>query len=275
MTHREIAIALIRGFRIEDWPDLFDSPECKVTKENGGYWLTACGFENLDDRQVLESAEKLKIMMAAFAKIELGTDFQSIEHDYDGDLGDIRERVGDKTTMSRRGTAKAAKGIWSAGIMTGILGDKNDNDVGDNVVDGNAVQKEREERLHDYYLNRCDNDTDSNVFDALYYFAEDTSFYSLYKAYETIKVDTDGHPYIDHDCKMVDEGWVEYDDLNAFKKSANCYGVVRSPEGKYGLRHSPAECRQWKQYKGAICSLAQAEYFMRHLLEQWLKSKCT
>jgi hypothetical protein len=281
MTRREVAIGLIHGFRIEDWPDLFDSPECKVTKENGGYWLTACRFENLDDRQVLESAKKLKTMMAAFAKIELGTDFRSIERDYNEDLGDIRERVGDKTTMSRRGTAKAAEGIWSAGIMTGVLGDKD----GDAEDSNEVVQQARQERWYDYLLNRCDEEINRDVLDALFYYAENTSWYSLWKVFETITLDinSDSEPKAK---RQIDKyGWAEEDKLNAFGYWAQYYDAVNKHSGR-GSRHSRAlyKTEEYKPKhklkrklkrvkKPSVMELHEAEQLIGHLSRKWVESK--
>jgi hypothetical protein len=252
--------------------DLLDSPECRLLlfkPPNEGCYLASCRFSELtDSNEVLESAKNLVTLITAFAKLELGGDFQSINVgtgkttvDVDTTPFLIRSVEGKPDDVFIWG--KTAQASFSANVAKVIATNK----------DGNVVQVEPQKpqkHIHDDYLNRCDDNIDSNVFDALYYFSEETSFYSLYKAYETIKVDTDGHQYIDQNCKMVDDGWVKYDDLNAFKNSANCYGVVRSPEGKYSLRHSPAECKQGKQYKGVIFDLSQSLDFIKHLLERWL-----
>lgn len=247
-----------------------DSPNCclqQFKETNEGCYLTSCSFSNLEDaKEVCDSAKKLVTMIKAFAKLELGGDFQSIH------IGSGKIVIDTKNTASIIQRVDSSQSVWVYPTAAEAIAS-----AGLPKVSGGELAEppEREKRVHDDYLNRCNEEIDSNVFDALYYFAEETSFYSLYKAYETIKIDTDNHKLIDQNCKMVDEGWVKYDALNAFKKSANCYGVLRSAEGKYSLRHSPAECRQGKEYKGAIFNLTQAEDFIKHLLERWLNWKQT
>ena len=64
----------------------------------------------------------------------------------------------------------------------------------------------REKRIHDDYLNRCDEDIDCDVFDVLYYFAEETSFYGLCKVYETIRHAVDGNLDLKK-SKIYDNQW--------------------------------------------------------------------
>ena len=250
--------------------DFLDSPNCCLEQlENKVCYLTSCRFSNIEDaKEVCDSAKKLVVMIKAFAKLELGRDFQSVR------TGSGKIVIDTKNTASIIQRVNGSQSAWiylTTQEATAITPTAKARARGAELVE----PPEREKRIHDDYLNRCDEDIDSNIFDALYYFAEETSFYSLYKAYETIKVDTDNHPRIDQNCKMVDIDWVRYDNLNAFKKSANCYGVSRSPEGKYSLRHSQAECKRGKKYKGAIFNLTQAEDFIKCLLEKWLSWKQT
>jgi hypothetical protein len=139
--------------------------------------------------------------------------------------------------------------------------------------------------LHDKYLNRCEDKIDGAVFDALYHFSENTSYYSLYKVFEIIKSVTDKNPQVDTKSKMISRGWVKNEDeVFAFKESANCYGAVKNPEGKYILRHSKEDCLEAvrqregkksrrKKYKGVIFELPEAEDFIRRLLIKWIASK--
>jgi len=245
-----------------------DSANCclkQLEETDDRYFLTSCRFSNLEDaKEVCDLAKKLVVMIRAFAKLELGGDFQSIH------IGSGKIVVDTKNVASIVQRVDGSQSVWVYPMTVGATATV----LPVRVSGAELVEPpEREKRIHDDYLNRCDEEIDSNVFDVLYYFAEETTFYSLYKVYETIKIDTDNHQQIDHNCKMVDDGWVKYDDLNAFKKSANCYGVVRSPAGKYSLRHSQAECRQGKVYKGPIYNLGQAEGFIRHLFERWFSWK--
>jgi len=256
----ENELTLLRNF--------LDSPNCCLEQlEDKICYLTSCRFSNLKDaEEVRDSAQKLVVMIKAFAKLELVGDFQSVR------IGCGKIVVDAKNVVSIIKRVDGSQSVWAYLTTPGATAAVPPAEArvsGAELVEPPA----REKRIHDDYLNRCDEEIDSNIFDALYYFAEETSFYSLYKAYETIKADTDNHTYIDQNCKMVDFCWVCYDDLNAFKKSANCYGVSRSPEGKYSLRHSQAECRRGKKYKGAIFNLTQAEDFIKHLMEKWLSWK--
>ena len=245
-----------------------DSPNCSLQQfkeTNDRYYLTSCRFSNLvDAKEVCDSAKKLVIMIRAFAKLQLGGSFQSIR------IGSGKVAVDTNNVASIIRLIDGSQSDWV--YSTEVVAITSVESVEVNGA-GLLAPPAREKRIHDDYLNLCDDVIDSNIFDALYYFAEETTFYSLYKVYETIKRDTDNLPQIDHNCKMVDDGWVKYDDLKAFKKSANCYGVVRSPKGKYSLRHSQAECRQGKVYKGPIYNLKQAESFIRHLFERWFSWK--
>ena len=230
---------------LEQLNEFLDSPKCRLVhlkETDEAYNLTACRFLNYDHTatsELCESAKKLLIMIKAFAKIERGLDFQFINIGF-GKVDMENEKS--PIIIKREGS-----NLRVYAFEKGVVVSKEESQVATSGAQRKQRPK-REKKLHDKYLNRCDDDIDSNIFDALYYFAEETSFYSLYKVYETIKADTDGHPHIDQNCKMVDDGWVDYKDLKAFKESANCHGVVRSPEGKYSLRHAPAKCRQGKQY---------------------------
>ncbi len=165
MARRELRLELNHRFSDTElgyWLGLFDSPACKVTKkEDGGYYLTACRFENLEHNEVHESAKKLKIMMIAFAKIELDIDFQSIEHDEEGDFSIIREQ-GEGGTSSLYVSPKPTNGGYVIANPPKL-----------DIQGGSKVLPERQECWYDYFLNRCDDWIDATVlFKALSYFAE-------------------------------------------------------------------------------------------------------
>lgn len=261
--------------------DFFNSSKCQIVKRkepHEGYYLTACRFSNLpDERKVCESAKKLLTLIRAFAKIERKGDFQSIN------IGSGHMRVESDNVPS---IIKIVDGkqyfylfpktiISTISVLdpTVIIQDE-DRDI--------SPQKPRQPQklLPDYYLNRCDDRIDSNVLDALYYFAQETSFYSLYKIYETIKIDVDRN--LDPTKgKMLNARWTTEDEIRDFRYSAHCYDVVRNAKGLYGGsgRHSRAECdrkiqtRERAPHTGSILDLPEAESFIRHILEKWLDSK--
>jgi hypothetical protein len=186
MTRWELRIRLNHQFsdiELAYWPGLFDSPACKVTrKEDGGYYLTACRLEKLNANKMGESANKLITMMTAFAKIELDTDFQCIEHDDEvGLISSMREQTGDKPNVYA--PVNPGKAYAFAHPPTPVIQDE----------DGNIAPQERQERWYDDYLNRCDDRIDSTfMFKALDYFAKKTAPIQLRWTYETIENDEGG-----------------------------------------------------------------------------------
>jgi hypothetical protein len=250
--------------------NFLDSPNCYLERlENKICYLTSCRFSNFEDfkedlEEVYDLAQKLVAMIKAFAKLEFGGEFQSVH------IGSGKIVVESKNVAS---VIQRVDGSQSVGVYLIPVG-ATATAIQPRVTSAELVEPpKREKRIHDDYLNRCDEEIDGNIYDALYFFAEETSFYSLYKVYETIKMDTDGHMKMDpKNCKMVNDCWVSYIDLKAFRRSANCHGVVRSSEDKYRLRHSPAYCGQGK-YQGPFFDLAQAECFIKRLLEKWLSWK--
>ncbi|MGD0716794.1 MAG: hypothetical protein ABR979_01835 [Halobacteriota archaeon] len=254
-----------------------DSPNCTLgkLKDAEGCYLTSCRFSNLTAAEVHESAERLITMIKAFAKLELGGDFQSINIG-SGKIVVDNENVAAIITrgdgwQSVALTLPALKGVAASAGSVEVTG----NGL---VKTSGTEPSERKEHLHGYYLNRCDDEINSNVLDALYYFAQETSFYSLYKIYEIIKRDVDGH-------KDPTKGkllqWTTFDKIMDFKDSAHCYDAVRR-RGLYGGRHARVECEQQKLERiaqgkkirsGSILDLQEAESFIRCLLKKWLNWK--
>jgi len=272
--------------------DFLDLPDCRLVQakeKNEGCYLTASRFSNLaDDEEVCESAKKLLTMIRAFAKIELGGDFQSIN------VGGRGKIVADSETAatiirSLDGNIDGNIDVHVSGI-TGIF-KTNAQDVVIQDEDGNVVHRERlgrPDRWFDCYLNRCDEEIDKEVFDALYYFAQVTSWFSLYKVYELITFDIYDESDNKAKNKMIRDGWVDEDKLNDFLFSAQYYDVVGGAKdahlGVESARHS------WTQYlkdirrrkrseadnpQDSIMHLPEAEDLMRNILERWLKSKQT
>jgi len=206
MTRWELRLGLDSRFILDYWPDLFDSPACKVTRKEDGYYLIACRLENLDNNEVLESAKKLIAMMTAFAKIDLDTEFQSIGHDDEEDfISSSHEHIDGKNVY--RVFPKANTSSISVCKATAVIQDK----------DGNIVPKERRERWYDYYLDRCDDWIDNTVvFKTLSYFAEKTTPRTLRLTYETIRNDEGGKDQI-----LNNNDWATRDKLSDFTRSIN------------------------------------------------------
>lgn len=224
----------------------------------------SCRFSNLEEvTEVCDSARKLLTMVKAFAKLELGGDFQSVH------IGSGKIVVDTKNVASIIQRADVSQSVWV--YPTTVTATATVLPV--RISGAKLVEPpKREKRIHDNYLNQCDEKIDSDVFDALYYFAEETSFYSLYKVYETIRNDVDGNLKLEK-SKIYDSQWTTENDTRNFTQSANCHGIVRDPEGKYKLRHSIAECRRSVTAPTVILDLQAAESFIRHLMKKWLEWK--
>jgi hypothetical protein len=208
MTRREIPLILNHPFgdiELGHWLNLFDSPACKVTrKEDGGYYLTACRLEKpAEAYEVRESAEKLIIMMTAFAKIELDTDFQSIQRDDKHFISGFREYRDDKTVNYVFLVGSSSDSVGKA-IVTSELPDKDSNVV-------------RQERWYDYYLDQCDDWIDNTVvFKALDYFAVKTTPLTLRSTYYTILYNEGGKD------RLLKNDWgVTGDEISDFTHSIN------------------------------------------------------
>jgi hypothetical protein len=147
------------------WPFLFGSPYCKVERAtNSSYILTACRVEKLDHNEVFESAERLKTMMQALAKIELGVDFANLEpDDKENAISSIRRRLGN--TCDNFTHLAAGRCVASANPVEVEIKDEY----------GNIVSHPRQEHWYDYFLDQCEDRVDKTaVFKALSYFAQKT-----------------------------------------------------------------------------------------------------
>jgi hypothetical protein len=274
--------------------DFLDLPNCRLVQakeKNKGCYLTASRFSNLaDDEEVCESAKKLLTMIKAFAKIELGGDFQSINV---GGRGKIVVDSENAATIIRSldGNVEGNADVFTSGITATATFKANVANVVIQDEDDNVVHQEsltRPERWFDHYLNRCDEEIDRVVFDALYHFAQVTSWFSLYEIYEHITFDICDESNNKAKDKMIKDGWVDEGKLNDFLFSAQYYDVVGGAKDAYlgseSSRHSLAQylkdLRKQKKSKADnpqdnIMHLPEAENLMGHILEKWLKSKQT
>jgi hypothetical protein len=126
------------------------------------------------------------------------------------------------------------------------------------------------------------------VFDALYYFAQVTSWFSLYKTYELITFDIYDESDNKATNKMIKDGWVDEGELNHFLSSAQYYDVVGGAKdarlgfesGQHPWAQYLKDLRRRKQSKAdtpqdSIMHLPEAENLIGNILEEWLKSKQT
>jgi hypothetical protein len=247
-----------------------DLPNCRLEQfkeKNKGCYLTAFRFSNLTDyEEVLESARKLVTMIRAFAKIELGGDFQSIK------IGSGKTVIDTKIggTLIKREDGRES--VWVFPTVVEATAE-----VLPVTVSGAKPSEppKREKRLHDDYLTRCDEQIDSAVFDALFYFAQLTSWHTLYKIYKTVESKVTKSKVI---------GWVGKDKLKEFLYSANHFDALGSPKDAYlgldGGRHAPSEIAEQQEKakkRGAplpkVMSLPEAENLIRTIFVKWLEPK--
>jgi hypothetical protein len=134
-----------------------DSPNCHLQQfkdTNKGCYLTACRFSNLTDaKKVCESAKKLLIMIRAFAKIELRGAFLSVN------VGQGKIIVDSKNNASIVRARVDGRDVWVyQTVVPNVNASVNqvESSVSGSVNSSGAEPSEREEHLHDYYLNRCD-----------------------------------------------------------------------------------------------------------------------
>jgi hypothetical protein len=275
MTRWEVSFRLNRplgDIELEYWPDLFNSPDCNVTKQDDAFWLTACRFEKLGEiDDVRESARKLITIMTAFAKIELGTMFQHEQRDDDNVVTAIREHVGNTTNVNVfPGTATAHAFALPAKV---VIQDEH----------GNVITQPRQARWYDYYLDRCDDKINDTILRVLAYFARTTSWYNLYKAYELILYDIDKNVHKAENW-IIQKGWVDDDKklsrkkLSDFGLSAQYYDFLVSPKGDLDeSRHSEAHFQM--KFKGKqpadIMHKPEAVQLIGNLIKGWLKDKIT
>ncbi len=269
--------------------DFLDLPNCRLVQakeKNMGCYLTASRFSNLaDDEEVCESAKKLLTMIRAFAKIELGGDFQSINVGGRGKVVVDNENAA-TIIRSRDGNVDGNVDVYISGITATAPFNANVPNVAIQDKDGDVAHEERPERWFDYYLNRSDEEIDRIVFDALYYFAQVTSWFSLYKIYELIAFDIYDESGNKATNKMIKDGWVDEGELNHFLFSAQYYDVVGGAKDAHlGLE---SDQHSWAQYlkdlrkpkrskadtpQDSIMHLPEAETLIGNILEKWLKSK--
>jgi hypothetical protein len=276
VTRWDVSFGLNHKFNnieLAHWLDLFDSPHCKVREENGSYWLAACRFEKLDALdEVRWSARKLITMMTAFAKIELDTDYQSVERDEDDDtVTGVTEHIGDTTNVTVFGKAATAYAFASPGRT--VVQDK----------DGNVIPQPRQERWYDCYLDKCDDELDDTIFQVLAYFGRRTSWHNLYKILELILYDVDNKSENKAKNWITKKGWVDETKLSDFTFSVQYYDfLVRIQDKSKHLdesRHSEAYYRRKESKKGethcGIMHKPDAMKLIGNLTKEWLEYKKT
>jgi hypothetical protein len=262
------------GVAEDQWQDLFDSPACKVTKtEDDSYCLTACRLEKLKDyNSAVEAAKKLVTMLIAFTKIEFNTDIQRIEPHELCFIYSLRDDVGDKTNVFVFSGEVIVLEVSVAG-GTVIIRD----------IDGRIVPQAPQapqEHWFDYYLNQCDDEIDSTIFDVLAYFARTASWYNLYKILELILWDVDKKSENKAKEKIVNNGWIDEWKLDDFTYAATYYDflVQAGAENVYldESRHTEGYFQRkskGKPIRTNIMHKPEAKNVIGNLIRNWLKSK--
>jgi hypothetical protein len=276
VTRWEVSFGLNHKFsniELARWLDLFNSNYCAVAEESGNYWLSACRFEKLDTLdEVRRSARKLITIMTALAKIELGTDYQSIGRDADADtVTGAREHVGEVTNVTVFPGTASSYGF--ANPARAVIQDK----------DGNVIPQPRKERWYDFYLDRCDGKIDDTILKVMAYFAQRTSWYNLYKAYELILYDIDKDNEHKAENWIIEKGWVDNElKLPSFRFSAQYYDFLVSPKDSVSdldeSRHSEAHYQRHSKGRERHTDIMQKPNAMKligNLIKEWLEYKKT
>jgi len=144
-------------------------------------------------------------MIRAFAKIELGGDLLSVN------VGSGKMMVDSKNVASIIQRVDGSESVWVFVTTVGAIASANPVKVSGAEP---SESSERGKRLHDDYLNRCDEEIDRKVFDALYHFAQITPWFSLYKVYERITFDIYEESHNMAKNEMIKDGWVDEGKLN-------------------------------------------------------------
>ena len=243
--------------------NFLDSPNCYLEQlDNKICYLTSCRFSNLEGaKEVCDRAKKLLTMIKAFAKLELVGDYQSVH------IGKGKITVYTENVASIIQRVDGSQSAWvyppTVGVTVTVLPVR--------VSGAELVEPpKREKRLHDDYLNRCDKVNDDNIFDALFYFAQETSWYTLYNAYETVKLVLDGHLHKKKHGKkkpskiLGDYEWATPTELHNFTYTANHYGTDGRHSRIWGVKGEDT-------FSGSIITIAQGEELVRRLMTNWLE----
>jgi hypothetical protein len=214
-----------------------NSPLYSIVKVGDEYWLKSSRFEKLtDSAAVSEEAKKLIIIIKGIAKSKSEPDdYQSIN------IGDTVTGKGVHHLTAEAGGERII--LWTKnGRCYMKNGDKDGyliSEVPDFSyweslgIDMSSIVKDytsgqgtslHKERQYESYINGfIDWIEDNYIFETFSYFADESSWTSLWKTYEQIKYDID--------CNLDDEvspektkltryHWVEEDKLKKFKKSS-------------------------------------------------------
>jgi hypothetical protein len=234
------------------------SPRYELLKPLGVYYFSASQFGQLNEpAAVLEKARNVFPKLKGFAKLTLN-DVQSIE------IGSaVIRKVGDTVELFTFDHIEIC--VKEASEIRDALSGQ--------VI---SVHKEPEPS---YPTHPNDLTDDPMISDALSYFSQDTSWLSLYKAYETILSDIDEKEH-SAESKIVNKGWATKAELGSFRYSAEYYdfvGRAKDATGRHGGRHSVAEYKKKhkndRRYTGSTMHLPEAEDLIRRLLIGWLEEK--
>jgi hypothetical protein len=268
--------------------DFLGSPNCRLVlkEKNKGCYLTSCRFSNLTDpKKVFESAKTLLRLIRASAKLELGGDFLSVNVGQ----GNIKVDSNNAASIIRERVDGCDRWVYMTVVPTATTSvNQVEVSVSGSVKTSDAEfskPSEREERWYDYYLNRCDEEINRDVLDALFYYAEYTSWYSLWKVFETITLDINSDSDAQAKRQIDKYGWADEDKLNAFGYWAQYYDAM-DKHAAFGSRHTRALYRT-EEYKPKqklkrklkmakkppVMEIEEAGQLIGCLLKTWIESK--
>ena len=236
----------------------FGNEEQSVSTKEAKCYLKSARLAELPDEEVRKQAIKLISAVKAIVKVKNKCEFQSIKF---GGSGILTE-----------------DGLPIKSVMFVTAGNVQAETTKVTVIIGGKVSQDDSYS----YLNHLSDLIDDypRVFDALYYFSQYTSWFSLYKVYETITYDINNKSKNKAEARIIKDGWATESEIDSFGYSAqysDALGDVTDVTGLHGSRHSKAEYEkkydEEHPFTGSIMNLPKAKKLIGSLLENWLESK--
>jgi hypothetical protein len=212
---------------LQEFPYMFRSDRLNVRKEGGDYYLRSSEFDALSDvDEVRARALELIPLMTGIVKLRAGY--------AEAVTADVVVKVNDDGTTQR---FVLLAGSLRARATLRML------------QDTPASELTEAERWMTLALQG-----DEKVVDALRFFEEPTTWWSLRKAYEVVETE------LKQPSKIDKLGWASLDDIKRFKEWAGHY--------VHGEQSSPPDANRYPQLP-----LVEAEAFIQMLLTRWLRWK--
>lgn len=216
-------------FDLEDLVKLFHRPKLRIKTENGNYYLESSDFDTMTESVDVQShAGELIAIANGIAKVHS----KNFDHVALGEV--IRDKGG--------GTFRHF-GYFYTSTRLGV-------DEDDKLSDGTLITPDRVSEAE--ALIPLSNQSDL-IRDALNFFREDSTWWSLRKTYEAVTVEL-------QPTQISKKGWATEPELTRFREWASHY-----VHGELGSPPDP--------HHGPPMSLGEAQCLIRRLLSGWLHWK--